>query len=76
MTATPTGPSPPSPARRLPPAAPAPEPGIGSQGALQMTAGGHELLAVDAGSNEISQLWVGRDGAAVAGAGRDDQLRR
>ncbi|HEY6524681.1 MAG TPA: beta-propeller fold lactonase family protein, partial [Solirubrobacteraceae bacterium] len=36
--------------------------GIGSQGALQMTAGGHELLAVDAGSNEISQLWVGRDG--------------
>ncbi len=36
--------------------------GIGSQGALQMALGGHELLAVDPGSNEISQLWVGRDG--------------
>ena len=36
--------------------------GIGSQGALQMTLGGHELLAVDAGSNEISQLAIGRDG--------------
>jgi 6-phosphogluconolactonase len=36
--------------------------GIGSQGALQMTPGGHELLAVDAGSNEVSQLAIGRDG--------------
>jgi 6-phosphogluconolactonase len=36
--------------------------GIGSQGALQMAPGGHELLAVDAGSNEISQLRIGRDG--------------
>ena len=36
--------------------------GIGSQGALQMSPGGHELLAVDAGSNEISQLVIGRDG--------------
>lgn len=36
--------------------------GIGSQGALQMAPGGHELLAVDAGSNEISQLLIGRDG--------------
>lgn len=36
--------------------------GIGSQGALQMALGGHELLAVDAGSNEISQLLIGRDG--------------
>jgi 6-phosphogluconolactonase len=36
--------------------------GIGSQGALQMAPGGHELLAVDAGSNEISRLLIGRDG--------------
>ena len=36
--------------------------GIGSQGALQLSPGGHELLAVDAGSNEISQLVIGRDG--------------
>ena len=36
--------------------------GIGSQGALQMSPGGHELLAVDAGSNQISQLLIGRDG--------------
>ena len=36
--------------------------GIGSQGALQMTPGGRELLAVDAGSNQISQLWIGPDG--------------
>ncbi|HEX3977548.1 MAG TPA: beta-propeller fold lactonase family protein [Solirubrobacteraceae bacterium] len=36
--------------------------GIGSQGALQMVPSGHELLAVDPGSNEISQLLVGRDG--------------
>jgi 6-phosphogluconolactonase len=36
--------------------------GIGSQGALQLAPGGHELLAVDAGSNEISQLRIGHDG--------------
>jgi 6-phosphogluconolactonase len=36
--------------------------GTGSQGALQVAPGGHQLLAVDAGSNEISQLWIGRDG--------------
>ncbi|MGH2896879.1 MAG: hypothetical protein ACRDPM_26920, partial [Solirubrobacteraceae bacterium] len=36
--------------------------GTGSQGALQLTPGGHELLAVNAGSNQISQLWIGRDG--------------
>jgi DNA-binding beta-propeller fold protein YncE len=36
--------------------------GIGSQGALQTAPGGHELLAVDAGSNQISQLLIGPDG--------------
>jgi hypothetical protein len=36
--------------------------GIGSQGALQLAPGGHELLAVDAGSDQISQLRIGRDG--------------
>jgi hypothetical protein len=36
--------------------------GLGSQGALQTALDGHELLAVDPGSNEISQLWIGRDG--------------
>ena len=35
---------------------------IGSQGALQMTAGGRALLAVDPGSNDISELRIGRDG--------------
>ena len=35
---------------------------IGSQGALQLTAGGRVLLAVDPGSNDISELFVGRDG--------------
>jgi 6-phosphogluconolactonase len=35
---------------------------IGSQGALQSTADGRVLLAVDPGSNDISQLLVGRDG--------------
>lgn len=32
--------------------------GIGSQGSLQMTADGHYLLAVDAGSNQISVLAI------------------
>ncbi|HEY2319306.1 MAG TPA: beta-propeller fold lactonase family protein [Solirubrobacteraceae bacterium] len=43
---------------------------IGSQGALQVIAGGHELLAVDPGSNEISQLWIGPGGrlAQIPGA--------
>ncbi len=36
--------------------------GIGSQGALQTAPGGQELLAVNAGSNQISQLVIGRDG--------------
>jgi 6-phosphogluconolactonase len=36
---------------------------IGSQGALQLTRHGRYLLAVDPGSNEISVLAVGRDGA-------------
>ncbi|MGZ4169360.1 MAG: lactonase family protein [Solirubrobacteraceae bacterium] len=36
--------------------------GIGAQGALQVTPGGRELLAVDPGSNQISELWIGRDG--------------
>jgi 6-phosphogluconolactonase len=36
--------------------------GIGSQGALQMTADGRYLLAVDAGSNQISVLRIKHDG--------------
>jgi 6-phosphogluconolactonase len=36
--------------------------GIGSQGALQITSDGKYLLAVDAGSNQISVLRVGPDG--------------
>jgi 6-phosphogluconolactonase len=36
--------------------------GIGSQGALQETAHGRYLLAVDAGSNQISVLRIGWDG--------------
>ncbi len=39
--------------------------GIGSQGALQLTADGRMLLAVDPGSNDISELLVGRDGRLV-----------
>jgi 6-phosphogluconolactonase len=35
---------------------------IGSQGALQLTAHGRVLLAVDPGSNDIAELFVGRDG--------------
>ncbi len=37
--------------------------GIGSQGALQETSDGRYLLAVDAGSNQISVLRVERDGS-------------
>ncbi len=35
---------------------------LGSQGAIQITPGGRELLAVDPGSNDISQLRIGHDG--------------
>jgi 6-phosphogluconolactonase len=37
--------------------------GIGSQGALQQSANGRYLLAVDAGSNQVSVLRIKRDGA-------------
>ena len=37
--------------------------GIGSQGALQESADGRYLLAVDAGSSQISVLRIGHDGA-------------
>jgi 6-phosphogluconolactonase len=37
--------------------------GLASQGAIQITAGGRFLLAVDAGSNQISVLRVHRDGS-------------
>ena len=36
--------------------------GLASQGAIQITAGGRLLLAVDAGSNQISVLRIRRDG--------------
>ena len=36
--------------------------GLGSQGAIETTADGHYLLAVDAGSNQISVLRVGAGG--------------
>jgi 6-phosphogluconolactonase (cycloisomerase 2 family) len=36
--------------------------GIGSQGALQISPDGHYLLAVDAGSNQISVLRIGHQG--------------
>ncbi|TML89351.1 MAG: hypothetical protein E6G08_05735 [Actinobacteria bacterium] len=36
--------------------------GIGSQGALQITSGGKYLLAVDAGSNQVSVLRIDSDG--------------
>jgi 6-phosphogluconolactonase len=39
---------------------------VGSQGALQLTADGRYLLAVDAGSNQISVLRVRRDGSLRA----------
>lgn len=35
---------------------------VGSQGALQQSADGHYLLAVDAGSNQVSVLRIKRDG--------------
>jgi 6-phosphogluconolactonase len=36
--------------------------GLGSQGAIQATPDGRYILAVDAGSNQISVLRVGPDG--------------
>jgi 6-phosphogluconolactonase len=39
--------------------------GLASQGALQTSAGGRKLLAVDAGSNEISVLRIRPDGSLV-----------
>jgi DNA-binding beta-propeller fold protein YncE len=40
--------------------------GIGSQGALQLAGDGRYLLAVDAGSNQISVLRIARDGSLRA----------
>jgi 6-phosphogluconolactonase len=37
--------------------------GLASQGALQVSRGGRFLIAVDAGSNQISVLRIGRDGS-------------
>ena len=37
--------------------------GLGSQGAIQITDNGHYLLAVDAGSNQISVLRIEHDGS-------------
>lgn len=37
--------------------------GLASQGSLQLTTDGHYLLAVDAGSNQISVLRIGPDGS-------------
>jgi 6-phosphogluconolactonase (cycloisomerase 2 family) len=39
---------------------------LGSQGALALSTGGHLLLAVNAGSNELSVLSVGEDGIRFA----------
>src|SRR5438105_5992996 len=43
--------------------------GIGSQGALQLSADGRYLLAVDAGSNQVSVLRVKPDGGLTAAEG-------
>jgi 6-phosphogluconolactonase (cycloisomerase 2 family) len=40
--------------------------GLASQGAIQLTGNGHYLLAVDAGSNQISVLKVNHDGSLSA----------
>ena len=50
--------------------------GIGSQGALQLTRDGKHLLAVDAGSNEISVLRIQRRRPARARARRRHRLGR
>ena len=47
---------------------------IGSQGALQTTAGGRLVLAVDPGSNDVSELPRRPRRPPVAGAGRDRPL--
>jgi 6-phosphogluconolactonase (cycloisomerase 2 family) len=39
---------------------------VGSQGALQVTDSGRYLLAVDAGSNQVSVMKIRRDGSLVA----------
>jgi 6-phosphogluconolactonase len=39
---------------------------IGSQGALQLSSDGRYLLAVDAGSNQVSVLRIRRDGSLTA----------
>lgn len=39
--------------------------GLGSQGAIQLAEGGRYLLAVDAGSNQISVLRTNRDGSLI-----------
>jgi hypothetical protein len=43
--------------------------GIGSQGALQLSADGHYLLAVDAGSSQVSVLRIKPDGTLTAAEG-------
>lgn len=43
--------------------------GLASQGALQLSPDGRYLIAVDAGSNQISVLRVGRDGTLTPVAG-------
>ena len=43
--------------------------GIGAQGALQQTSDGRYLIAVDAGSNQISVLRIGPDGSLKAVGG-------
>ncbi len=40
--------------------------GLASQGAIQITGNGHYLLAVDAGSNQISVLKINHDGSLSA----------
>jgi 6-phosphogluconolactonase len=45
--------------------------GLASQGSLQLTADGHYLLAVDAGSNQVSVLRVGPDGSVSIAIHRD-----
>lgn len=42
---------------------------VGSQGSLQVAAGGRFLIAVDAGSNQVSVLRVLADGSLVPGLG-------
>jgi 6-phosphogluconolactonase (cycloisomerase 2 family) len=54
--------------------------GLASQGALQTSSDGRYLIAVDAGSNQLSVLRVGRDGSlrlvrgGVVGSGGDEPV--